>query len=149
MPELTSEAVQSFWKEYNDEMIYRVINFMEEVEDWTADGNPELERAINDLGVELDGLNRLLPGKEDNFIDLVNHLKTSRGLRILQTIDTAHPGAASKILMYAEENTDSDQDPAGLFLRRNIIFERLRLLGRVFSPERFNVVLRALESSDS
>ena len=31
------------------------------------------------------------------------------------------------------------------FLRRNIVFERLRLLGRVFADDRLKIVLKALE----
>jgi intracellular multiplication protein IcmW len=47
--------------------------------------------------------------------------------------------------MYAEENNTPDNLLAGLFLRRNIVFERLRLLARVFTPQRFELVLKALE----
>ena len=65
-------------------------------------------------------------------------------LCVLQSIDTAHPGGASKVLMYAEENSTSNQDIPGLFLRRNIVFERLRLLGRVFAEERVDIVMKAL-----
>jgi intracellular multiplication protein IcmW len=60
-------------------------------------------------------------------------------------LDNAYPGAAAKVLMYAEENTKSEQDNPGIFLRRNIVFERLRLLGRVFAPDRLKLVLKALE----
>ena len=69
----------------------------------------------------------------------------SRILRLLQAIDTIDPGSASKLLMYAEEHNSPENPLAGLFLRRNIIFERLRLLARVFAPERFEIVLKALE----
>jgi len=50
-------------------------------------------------------------------------------------------------LLRAEDTTKSDTDTAGIFLRRNIVFERLRLLGRVFGPDRFKLVLQALEES--
>lgn len=63
-------------------------------------------------------------------------------------LDNAHPGAAAKVLMYAEEHTQSDQDNSGVFLRRNIVFERLRLLSRVFAPDRLKLVLKALEDRD-
>ena len=43
MADLSHDAVHKFWHEYEDPMIYRVISFMEGVEDWTLDGNPELE----------------------------------------------------------------------------------------------------------
>ena len=72
-----------------------------------------------------------------------------RTLRLLQAMYTSHPGAASKLLINAEETSESSDDPAGLFLRRNIVFERLRLLSRVFSEERFALITQALEGEDA
>lgn len=145
MPNLDLQAAHEFWKNYDDPMIYRVIAFMETVEDWTFDGDPELETIIDSLGQTFDDIKRFELGKEEQFIMLLAHLKTSRILRILQTIDTIEPGSASKVLMFAEENNTPDNLLTGLFLRRNIVFERLRLLSRVFSAERFELVLKAME----
>lgn len=145
MPNLDLSASHEFWKNYNDPMIYRVIAFMETVENWTMDNDPELEAAMTALGQFLDEVQKLELSKEEQFIILLAHIKTSRILRILQAIDTIEPGSASKVLMYAEENNTPDNLLTGLFLRRNIVFERLRLLSRVFSPERFDLVLKAME----
>ena len=129
-------------------MIYRVIAFMEAVENFTFDGHPELEKQLDRLGGALDGIDSFDLGKEEQFVTLCAHIKSSRILRILQAIDTIDPGSASKLLMYAEENNDPEHILAGLFLRRNIVFERLRLLARVFSTERFQIVLKALEQEN-
>lgn len=145
MPNLDLLASHEFWKNYNDPMIYRVIAFMETVETFTHDGIPAIENVMEKLGQELDAIDRFELGKEDEFVTLCTHLKTSRILRILQAIDTIDPGSASKLLMYAEENNTPDRAMTGLFLRRNIIFERLRLLGRVFSADRLEMVLEILE----
>jgi intracellular multiplication protein IcmW len=145
MPKLDLLASHEFWKSYDDPMIYRVIAFMETAEEFTLDGNPALEQMLDKLGQSLEELNNFELGKEDEFVTLCSHLKTSRILRLLQTIDTIDPGSASKLLMYAEENNSPDNTMAGLFLRRNITFERLRLLARVFSEERFELVLKILE----
>jgi len=145
MPKLDLLASQEFWKNYDDPMIFRVISFMETVEDFTLDGTPALEQGINKMGEGLDALSSFELGKEDQFISLCAHIKTSRILRLLQSIDTIDPGSASKLLMYAEENNSPENTMAGLFLRRNIVFERLRLLARVFSNERFSLVLKILE----
>jgi intracellular multiplication protein IcmW len=145
MPKLDLPSAHEFWKNYEDPMIYRVISFMETAEEWTLDGDPALEKGIMEVGDKLEQLSRFELGKEDQFIALCCHIKTSRILRLLQAIDTIDPGSASKLLMYAEEHNSPDNLSAGLFLRRNIIFERLRLLARVFAPERFDLVLRALE----
>lgn len=148
MPNLDLQASHEFWKNYDDPMIYRVIAFMETVEGWTYDGEPELEQTMAELGRIFDELKRFELGKEEQFIILLAHLKTSRILRVLQAIDTIEPGSASKVLMYAEENNTPENLLTGLFLRRNIVFERLRLLSRVFSPARFELVFKAMEQEN-
>lgn len=148
MPELSIKAAHEFWKQYPDPMIYRVVSFMESVENWTKDGDPEFETAINELGKELDDIANVNLddfGQQASFIRIANNIKMARTLRLLQVMDTVQPGAASKLLMHAEEISQSPDDEAGLFLRRNIVFERLRLLARVFSSARLALVLKALE----
>ena len=147
MPDFSHKGVHEFWHEYQDPTIYQVISFMEGVEDWTMDGNPELEAAIKKLGEALEDIGNIDLKLEKDIIQLATHIKTGRGLRLLMALDTAYPGAAAKVLMHAEEITKSDKDIPGTFLRRNIVFERLRLLGRVFAPDRFKLVLKALEGS--
>jgi intracellular multiplication protein IcmW len=39
-------------------------------------------------------------------------------------------------------------DAAGFFLKRNIVFERLRLLTRAFSESRLKMVSQALEGEE-
>ena len=148
MPDLSHEGVHRFWKDYLDPMIYRVVSFMEGVESWPLDGDPELENAIFNLSQKLDQVGNYELGREDDFINLCCYIKTARALRLLQAMDTAHPGAASKLLIHAEEASQSTDDIHGLFLRRNIVFERLRLLGRVFTQERFDTIVKALEGED-
>lgn len=145
MPNLDLLSAHEFWKNYDDPMIYRVIAFMETAETWTLDGTPQLEKTIKQIGAALEDLSSFELGKEDQFVALCTHIKTSRILRLLQAIDTIDPGSASKLLMYAEENNSEENIMANLFLRRNIVFERLRLLARVFSAERFDLVLKILE----
>lgn len=151
MPDLSHEASAQYWFEYVDPMIYRVITFMESVENWTLDGEPALEEAMTRLGNELDDIEQIDLGmlaQEEVFIRLAGNIKSGRGLRLLQAIDTVHPGSASRILIHAEENSTSSSDPAGFFLKRNITFERLRLLARVFSEYRLKLVARALEGEE-
>jgi intracellular multiplication protein IcmW len=151
MPDLSHEASAKYWFEYIDPMIYRVITFMESVEDWTLDGNPEFEKAMEQLGNELDDIEKIdmgLLAEEEKFIRIVGNIKSGRGLRLLQAIDTVHPGSASRILIHAEETSTGSNDPAGVFLKRNIVFERLRLLSRVFCQYRLKLVLRALEGEE-
>lgn len=145
MPQLDLQSAHAFWKNYDDPMVYRVIAFMETGEDWTLDGNPDIEKALDALGEKLGKLSKFELSKEEQFVTLCAHIKTSRILYLLQSIDTIEPGSASRVLMYAEENNSAENAIIRLFLQRNIAFERLRLLARIFSPERFELVLKALE----
>ena len=145
MIDLGLKSSHEYWQQFNDPAIYRVVSFMESVEDWTKDGDPALEQAIESLSEALDSLTKFTIGEEEKFITLVTFLKMPRLLRMLQAVDTIEPGSASKLLMYAEEKSIGN-DTVSLFLRRNIIFERLRLLSRTFAPERFSLVLRTLEN---
>jgi intracellular multiplication protein IcmW len=144
MPDLSLEATHEFWKAYHDPMIYRTLVFMESVENWPLDGNPALEEKLEKLGVVLDDIGNLELQEENKMIELAAYIKATRYLRFLYALDTAHPGAASKLLMHAETQSQSNDDYFGLLLRRNLVFERLRLLGRVFSPERLASVAKAL-----
>lgn len=151
MPDLSHEASNQYWFEYSDPMIYRVITFMESVENWTPDGNEMLEDAINKLGRELDDIEKIdmsTLNQEKSFIRIVGNLKSGRGLRLLQAIDTVHPGSASRVLVQAEELSSEGDDAASFFLKRNITFERLRLLSRVFSKFRLKLVTKALEGDE-
>ena len=145
MPDLSHRAVHAYWKDYDDPTIYKVISFMEGTEDWTHDGHPELEAVISELGEALEDMGKVELEQEAAVVSTVAHLKTGRGLRVLMCLDMAFPGAASKVLMEAENTTQGDHDISGLFLRRNIVFERLRLLSRVFAPDRFKLIQKALE----
>lgn len=151
MPDLSHAAAAKYWSEYADPMIYRVVTFMESVEQWTLDGDPEFENAIKQLGQELDDIQSIDMSRlnhEDKFVQIVGNIKTGRGLRLLQAIDVAHPGSASKVLVHAEEKSMSGHDAAGFFLKRNIVFERLRLLARTFSENRLKLVAQALEGEE-
>ncbi len=148
MPDFSRKAVHRFWHDFNDETIYRAVAFMEGVEEWALDGDSDFEAAFKKLGDELDSLGAYDLGGQDKFIELGAYIMMGRKLRLLQTLDAANPGAASKLLIHAEESSKNESDAPGLFLRRNIVFERLRLLSRVFSNERIDFVIRALGGDD-
>ena len=61
----------------------------------------------------------------------------------MQALDEVTPGAASRVIAAAEK-AKRDNKTAQLFLQRNITFERYRLLPRVLSTERLEMVVSAL-----
>ena len=149
MTSLNRKAAHQYWKNYDDSMIYRVIAFMETVEQWTIDGNPEFEQSLTSLSELLDKQKKFKLGQEQTFVDLSCYMTTGRILRLLQLIDSIEPGSASQLLMFAEKNSNAGNEKADLFIKRNMVFERLRLLTRVFAKERFELITKVLENEDN
>lgn len=148
MPDLSHQASNEYWANFFDPNIYRIICFLESVETNTLDGDPELEIAIKNLGDTLEEIHFIDINQlkhEDIFIQIIANIKTSRGLRLLQAIDQAHPGSASKVISYAEHSSMSGNKVATTFIKRNLAFERLRLLSKIFSPQRLRLISKALE----
>jgi len=152
MPDLHLDAVHAFWDSYDRRTLYRVIVAIEQVEHWVLDNVPEVDAALIYLGEVMDRGARFELAEEAKMIRVLINTRASRALRLLQSLDVAKPGVASQILMFAEElnNAAEGRIPdkhAELFLRRNLVFERLQLLSRVFAPQRVSLILKALESN--
>lgn len=150
MPDLHLDAVNAFWDSYDRRTLYRVIVALERVEHWVLDDSPEIEAALIRLGEVLDESHEFELSQEAKLIRVLACTRASRALRLLQSLDIAKPGTASQLLMFAEEASDESEGKtpdryAQLFLRRNLVFERLQLLSRVFAPPRVSLVLKALE----
>ena len=150
MPDLHLDALNAFWDSYDRRTLYRVIVAIERVEHWVLDNIPEVEAALIQLGEVMDQANEFELSQESKIIRILANTRASRALRILQALDIAKPGSASQLLMYAEEASGEGEgktpDPcAQLFLRRNLVIERLQLLSRVFAPQRVSLILKALE----
>lgn len=150
MPDMSLDAVHRFWHDYDKRTLYRIVTSMEGIEAWAADQDPAIEQGLIHLGNNLEGLSDFEITDEAVLIKILANTRSSRALRLMQFLDVLKPGTASKLLIYAEEQTKDAANKnryAELFLKRNLAFERLQLLARVFAPERINLVLKALESN--
>lgn len=148
MPDLSAQAVQTFWQERHDYALFRIIMSMESVEEWCLDKDPEYEHALKRFADSIDGLTNFQLADEEKIIQILVSLRASRAFRILQHLDGLLPGTASKLLVFAEVASNNPEDTPGFFLNRNLVFERLQLLGRVFARERFKLVMSALEKAE-
>lgn len=146
MGTLDKQSVYEFWRSFQDPTIFKVVNLMESVESFALDDQPEVEEALGRLADAMNDLGKVELAAQDEFIKVVSHLKTGRGLSVLMNLDMAYPGAAAKVLSHAEGvRYKEGHEHTDYFLRRNLVFERLRLLGRVFSADRFKLVTGAFE----
>jgi intracellular multiplication protein IcmW len=154
MPDLTQESVHAFWDNYDRRTLYRIVVALEHVESWVIENNPEIALALVRLGQALDRIKTFDLREEASLIRLLIGLHTGQALRILQALDMIKPGTAAQLLMYAEETGGEGKGKtpnpqAKVFLRRNLVFERLQLLSRIFGPQRLSLALKALESNVS
>ena len=151
MPDLRINAVHAFWDSYDRRVLYRVIAALESVEIWAADLDPKIDLAIINLGQAMDVARSVdFSGYEEKIINILAYLRASRAIRILQAIDMLKPGSAAELLTFAEEQADLKtgkpiNQSAKLFLERNLVFERMQLLSRIFSAQRISLILNALE----
>ena len=150
MPDLSRLGVHTFWHDYDRRVLYRIVASIEAVESWAIDNDVHVDQALIHLGEALEGLSEsdIEFHDEAKVVKLLASIHAGRALRLMQFLDIKKPGTASKLLVYAEESTkDKAQKDvfADMFLKRNLSFERLQLLSRVFAPERVKLVLNALE----
>lgn len=152
MPDLHRDAIHAFWDSYDRRTLYRVIVSLERKEYWAVDQEAEIEPAILELGHALDMAHDIdFFGQEVKIVRVLANTKVSRAMRILQAVDMAKPGTASNLLMYAEKASADSGGKVGdrhakVFLKRNLVFERLQLLSRVFAPQRIALIIKALET---
>jgi len=145
MLDLSVAGTDKFWHDRQDPFLVKIIKTIEDIEDWVLDGDPQIEEGLSKLAKALDNPQDFQITNEEFYINILINIKLSRALRIMQHIDSISPGSASKLLIHAEVASTGTNDTPGLFLNRNLVFERLQLLSRIFAPERFSIVTQAVE----
>ena len=119
MLDLSIPAVDKFWNDRQDPFLVKIIKTIEDIEDWTLDGDPEIEAALIKLAAALDSKPVFEVKDEEFYVNILVSIKLSRSLRIMQHIDGLTPGSASKLLIYAEVASKGTDDIPGLLLNRN------------------------------
>jgi intracellular multiplication protein IcmW len=145
MPDFSTQAVHKFWYDYDKRILYRIVTSLEGMETWAVDTDEAVDTVFCELGQTLENVKNFRLSNEDSIIKILANTHSARAVRLMQFLDALSPGVASKLLVYAEEHAKKNRY-CDLFLKRNLVFERLQLLSRVFAPERVNLVLRALEN---
>lgn len=144
MVDVTLKGAHEYWSQFPDPSVYKVIVFLESCEQSFYDGDQAYENAMDKLGDALDLMSTESIEDLSAVLGVLAYTRTSRYLRLLQGMDGVSPGAASKVIQAAEQSNTDDKD-GQLFLKRNVLFERYRLLQRVLSDERLKELSEALE----
>lgn len=145
MPDLTHEGAKQFWSEFMNGSIYDVIAFIEQAEHWTVSDDPRVVEALETLSKKFENADSKTSFSHDHLIRICAYVHLSQKLKIMQELDTIHPGLATKLIQSAEQAPPEDKD-AATFLKRNVIFERMRILSRILTPKRIQMVQKIYES---
>lgn len=148
MPDLSRESVHAFWHEYDARILYRIVSSIEACESWVHTDD-EIQQLLSDLGDMLDGPVDMSQFKQETLINMLTSVPFSQGLRLMHAIEGKRSGSISELLVWAEQQKTGPDSPAKIFLRRNMVFERLQLCARIFSGERLNLLKKAQEVKTS
>lgn len=145
MPNFSHENAKQFWKEFMGGSIYDLINFIEQTEGWTVSQDDQLDDALKKLGTFFDTATSNTTVPKELLLRVCASVYLSQKLRIMQALDTLQPGGATELIQHAEKTADTDPY-AQAFLQRNLRFERMRILTRILTPERIQLVQKIYES---
>ena len=144
----SSEQAKQYWQQFPDPTVQQIIKAMESVEHWITGHSPETEQGLSQLGKSIESF-KTAPILEFNYqeeiITILANIKTGRCIYLLHELEQCYPGITAKLISYAQEHCEYVGDPMSVFLRRNIVFERLRIINRILSPKRIELIINALE----
>ena len=143
MSELDLKSTRAFWTTYMNGSVFNVINFLEKQEQDLIADNPEVQSLLSTLGFLISQANQIDDERLEDAVNISTNLHMSQKLRIMQLLDSIQPGFASKMIKYAEANTNDNN--AAIFLERNTKFERVRILQEVYAPERMTMISEIYE----
>lgn len=144
MPDLSHESALDFWKTFMGGSVAHIIQFIEHTEDWVQ-LSAEDSAALEDFGKHLDNINSDTKINEQDVAEACATLHLSQKLRVMQALDAVSPGFATRMITSAEKNA-MNSERSKMFLQRNLIFERMRIISRVFSKSRLQLVQKLYEN---
>jgi|AntRauTorckE5430_2_1112549.scaffolds.fasta_scaffold00045_35 intracellular multiplication protein IcmW len=145
MPDLSHEGSKQFWKEFMNGSIYKIIDFIEQTEDWVVSNDPKTIDALAQLSDYLEKADSKTEFPQKQFIHICAYAHLSQKLKIMHTLDTIQPGLATQLIQTAEKSPKSNLS-ASIFLKRNLLFERMRILSKILAPNRIQIVQKIYES---
>ena len=143
---LSPAAVHSYW---NSVGIQEVIAGMERCEPWTIDESPRAEQVLDELSQSFSGATSAaitvsVTRRPQEVVELMAYLRSGRALLLFGWLAEVNPALAGTLVRAVQ---DEFTDFGSLLLDRIAALERQHLLSRVFSPERFALVLESLEDA--
>ncbi len=131
------------WQSFKNPLINDILINLEKLEKEL----PELTEAEN-ASIEkfLEACKTMKTAKvnELEFIQTLNQFPAAYMLFMVHKLQTLNSELVMKIISYAQKHKETEPE-VKKFFQRNMVFEKSQLLGRIFSTNRMEKVLRVLQ----
>ncbi|OAJ35141.1 type IVB secretion system protein IcmW [Piscirickettsia salmonis] len=134
------KKVADYWKSYgNSNINHALINF-EHIEEDEYFIDEDQEEKILEL-LEFASENNLKEIDSNLFFSLLNSLPAAYMFYVIHELNNSNSEYVSALISEASKKKDDDRR---FFYDRNVLFEKMQILSRVFSSDRVNKMIRAL-----
>lgn len=148
VPEISLQpaTIANFWR-MSGVPLTAIINAMERCENWTVDGDEQAEEMIAAFEAKLSDasyaqIEKLLQHSKPSVIRAMAYLGSGRAILLYRWLSMVNPGSVPEMISYA---AGANNDECRVLVERIQNLERLRILSRIFAPERLSEILETLE----
>lgn len=148
MPNLRKSIVENFW-EKKDKRMFRILGWMESMEDWMLDENEEIANSIYALANTLERVSKKdILNNAEELIHAMAYMSSPRALRLMEWFDE-HFSQGISIELTQKALSMKDNEQAQLLLDRFDTLNKLSLLSKIFSTQRTKLIVSLLKQQEN
>lgn len=153
-PDLGVQGQTAYWQRV-DSVAHDVIQILDEKEHWVIEGNSDFQSVLDELlGLvrEHPRLSDFVNEQPESALKFMAYLHTSTAMMLMHVNAESRPAFVSSFLEVVTEVLQRNPQgqvgvAANLAIDRFLAFERAGLVARIFSKERVEGILDAIERS--
>lgn len=147
MLNLNQSVVEQYWQK-TAPRIAKVISVMEGVEFWLVDNEKSVNKALKDLVKKMDSSSReSLSNHAEELLFIMAYMSSGRALRMMNWFDEKFTKGSLSIDIIQEASNLKDSEHARLMLDRLQTMESLKMINKIFAPNRTRIILELLKES--
>jgi hypothetical protein len=141
---LRENVVADYWRT-RDKRMQIILEWMEGMEEWRLDDDQDFSRSLLDLQPRLEKASRggMLDISGD-FLKVMAYMSASRAMRLMEWMDGKFDKSLSVEYVQVAQDYAAENATHQLMLDRLRALHSVSLLGKVFSPQRTQIITRLL-----
>jgi len=141
---LRENVVSDYWRT-RDKRMQIILEWMEGMEEWRLDGDQDFSRSLLELQPKLEGASRGgMLDISDDFLKVMAYMSASRAMRLMEWMDGKFEKSLSVEYVQLAQDYAAENPTHQLMLDRLRALHSVSLLGKVFSPQRTQIITRFL-----